>query len=59
MVAASLLQFLLNQDEDGIALALARNPDVPLRILREAAQRNAATRQRARLTAWQAHGEIL
>ncbi len=57
--AASLLQFLLNQDGDGIALALAGNPDVPLRVLREAAQRSEAARQRARLTAWQAHAEML
>ena len=59
MTVASLVQFLLNQDDDAIALALAGNPDAPLRVLREAAQRNASAKERARLTAWQAHGDML
>jgi hypothetical protein len=56
---ASLLQLLLNQDEEGVAVALASNPEVSLRILRGAAQRSSTARGRASITAWQAHGEIL
>ena len=56
---SSLLQFLLNQDDEVVAVALASNPAVPMRVLREVAQRSAAARQRAMVTAWQVFGDVL
>jgi hypothetical protein len=56
---ASLLQLLMNQDDERVAVALASNPDAPLRVLREVAWKSATAKERAGLTAWQAHGELL
>jgi len=58
-LAVSLLQFLLNQDDEGVAASLAGNPHVPMRVLREIGQRGGTVRERARVTAWQVHGECL